>query len=79
MKQLTPLVTILIIAALGGMPAPCAADVVLDWNEVALTQVVAAQQAPPDGARSLALVPVAMFDAPARFRLALADCPPGAR
>jgi hypothetical protein len=45
------------------LPSLCAADVVLDWNEVALARVVAAKQGPPDGARSMAMVHVAMFDA----------------
>jgi hypothetical protein len=44
--------------------APTAfADAILDWNEVALAEVVAAGQAPPDGARTMAMVHVAMFDA----------------
>ena len=43
---------------------PCnAADAVLDWNAVALEQIVAAQPLAPDQARSLAMVHVAMFDA----------------
>jgi len=44
--------------------APLAlADAVLDWNEIGLARVVAARQGPPDGARSLAMMHVAMFDA----------------
>ena len=39
------------------------ADAVLDWNEIALTEVAAAGQLPPDGARTLAMVHVAFFDA----------------
>ena len=39
------------------------ADVVLDWNEVAVARLVAARQLPPDGARALAIMHVAMFDA----------------
>jgi len=39
------------------------ADAVLDWNEVALAQVVAARDLPPDGARGMAMVHVAIFDA----------------
>lgn len=40
-----------------------AADVVLDWNEIALARAMAARQLPPDAARSMAMVHVAMFDA----------------
>jgi hypothetical protein len=39
------------------------ADAVLDWNEVALAEVAASGQLPPDGARTLAMVHVAVFDA----------------
>ena len=37
------------------------ADVVLDWNEVALAAVATSR--PPDGARAMAMMHVAMFDA----------------
>jgi PAP2 superfamily len=39
------------------------ADAVLDWNEIGLTTVVASGQRPPDGARAMAMMHVAMFDA----------------
>jgi hypothetical protein len=39
------------------------ADAVLDWNEAALAEVVASGQLPPDAARSMAMVHVAVFDA----------------
>src|SRR5262245_37367621 len=39
------------------------ADAVLDWNEVALAEVTANGQSPPDGARTMAMVHVAVFDA----------------
>jgi hypothetical protein len=39
------------------------ADVVGDWNDVALAQVEAARQLPPEGARTMAMVHVAIFDA----------------
>src|SRR5690349_21882241 len=39
------------------------ADAVLDWNEIALARVSAARQLPPDAARTMAIVHVAMFDA----------------
>jgi hypothetical protein len=44
--------------------APAAsADVVLDWNEIGLARALAARQLPPDAARSMAIMHVAMFDA----------------
>jgi hypothetical protein len=48
-----------------GVLCTCAAraDAVLDWNEVALAEVAANSQLPPDGARTLAMVHVAVFDA----------------
>jgi hypothetical protein len=47
-----------------GVFAPDAhADAVLDWNDVALAEVTASGQLPPDGARTLAMVHVAVFDA----------------
>jgi hypothetical protein len=39
------------------------ADAVLDWNAVALAEVGASAQLPPDGARTMAMVHVAVFDA----------------
>src|SRR5262245_13667396 len=39
------------------------ADSVLDWNEIALAEVTANGQLPPDGARTMAMVHVAVFDA----------------
>ena len=39
------------------------ADAVLDWNEVAVAEVAASGQLPPDGARTMAMVHVALFDA----------------
>ncbi len=53
----------LLSAAILSLPSVCAADAVLDWNEVALARVVAARQGPPDGARTLAMVHLAMFEA----------------
>jgi len=44
-------------------PALALADVVTDWNEITLARVIAARQLPPDGARTMALVHVAMFEA----------------
>lgn len=46
------------------LQAPSAwADAVLDWNDIGMARVLAARQSPPDGARSLAMMHVAMFDA----------------
>jgi hypothetical protein len=39
------------------------ADPVLEWNEVAIAEVSASGQLPPDGARTMAMVHVAIFDA----------------
>ena len=39
------------------------ADAVTDWNEVAAARVLAARQSPAEGARSMAMMHVAMFDA----------------
>jgi hypothetical protein len=50
-------------AAIVLLPCVCTADVVLDWNEVALARVVAARQGPPDGARTMAMMHLAMFEA----------------
>jgi len=55
--------TLLLAATLLVPGAAAGADVVLDWNEIALAQVVSSGQLPPDGARTMALVHVAMFDA----------------
>src|SRR5262245_49147688 len=50
--------------ALGVLAANGArADAVLDWNEVAIAEVAASGQSPPDGARTMAMVHVAVFDA----------------
>jgi hypothetical protein len=50
-------------AALLIMPATSMADAVLDWNEQGIAAVLTAKQLPPDGARSMAIVHVAMFNA----------------
>jgi hypothetical protein len=62
MKLRHALYVTLIAAALVNCRA-AVADAVLDWNEIGLAQVLATRQAPPDGARSLAMMHVAMFDA----------------
>jgi PAP2 superfamily len=51
-----------LIAALS-VSAAARADVVTDWNDVAVARVVAARQFPPDGARAVAMMHVEMFDA----------------
>lgn len=45
------------------LTAASSADVVMDWHEIAVTQVVAAKQLPPEQSRTMAMVHVAMFDA----------------
>ena len=52
------------LAASALMHAPATfADVVLDWNEIGLSKSMAAKQLPPDAARTMAIMHVAMFDA----------------
>jgi hypothetical protein len=45
------------------LPATSMADAVLDWNEVGVATVLAARQGPPDGARTMAMMHVAVFNA----------------
>jgi len=45
------------------LPAPSRADAVLDWNDIGVAAVAAARQLPPDGARTMAMLHVAMFNA----------------
>src|ERR1700674_204176 len=52
-----------LFAAILLVPCICAADAVLDWNEVTLARLVAARQGPPDGARTMAMTHLAMFEA----------------
>ena len=72
------------VAATCLVPALAAADVVLDWNEIALTTVVAAKQLPPDQSRAMAMVHVAMFESintiDGRYRAAMTQekAPPDA-
>jgi hypothetical protein len=53
----------IVVSALCLLPTAAAADVVTDWNEIALAHVVAARQLPPDQSRTMAMVHAAMFDA----------------
>jgi hypothetical protein len=55
--------TCFVVGATFLLPAVAGADVVIEWNEIALAQVVAAKQLPPDQSRTMAMVHVAMFDA----------------
>ena len=56
--------SILFLVATLFLPAAAArADVVTDWNDVAVARLVAMRQLPPDGARAVAMMHVAMFDA----------------
>lgn len=45
------------------LPGTSGADAVLDWNEHGVAAVLAARQSPPDGARTMAMMHVAMFNA----------------
>lgn len=45
------------------LPAASMADAVLDWNEHGLAAVLAARRSPPEGARAMAMMHVAMFNA----------------
>ena len=47
----------------GILVSPARADVITDWNEVALEAVIAAREAQPTQARSVTMVHVAMFEA----------------
>ena len=51
------------IALLLGLAAPGRADVVLDWNKVALNAIRVDKTAPPKSSRALACVHTAIFDA----------------
>ena len=53
----------LLLAALLLVPASSFADAVLDWNEAAVAAVLAARQSPAEGARTMAMMHVAMFNA----------------
>jgi hypothetical protein len=54
---------IALVAGVAGDPAVAAADVVLDWNVIALKATAAAPFNPPLEARNLAIVHAAIFDA----------------
>ena len=55
--------TVVFSAAMTGQPAVVRADVVLDWNVIALRTTAAAPFNPPLETRNLAIVHAAMFDA----------------
>jgi hypothetical protein len=52
-----------IAAALLLLPATSMGDAILDWNELGVAAVLAARQSPPESARSMAMMHLAMFDA----------------
>lgn len=56
-------VTVLMLASMAGSAAVASADVVLDWNIIALRAAAAAPFNPPLEARNVAIVHVAIFDA----------------
>ena len=45
------------------LPATSMADVILDWNELGVATVLTARQGPPEDARSMAMMHLAMFNA----------------
>src|SRR5262245_15525676 len=45
------------------VPATASADAVLDWNEIGVAAALTARQGAPDGARSMAMMHLAMFNA----------------
>ena len=52
------------VALCGAVLAPAArADAVLDWNDVGIAAVIASRSSPPEGARAMAMMHVAMFEA----------------
>jgi hypothetical protein len=53
----------LLAAAVTALPLAARADAVLDWNEHALAAVLAARLGPPESARAMAIVHLAVFDA----------------
>lgn len=55
--------TLVLAMAASIVPSLSAADVVLDWNDIALARTAEARQMPGDAARIMAMVHVAMFDA----------------
>jgi hypothetical protein len=57
-----PLLFLWLVAVLCAHTAAWA-DVVTDWNEIAVQRLVATRQLPPDGARAMAMMHVSMFDA----------------
>ena len=60
---MTELRSAYLAATLLFLPATSSADAVLDWNELGVAAVLAARQGAPDGARSVAMMHVAMFNA----------------
>ena len=53
----------LLLLSLAVLATPARADVITDWNTVALDAVIAAREAQPAQARSVTMVHVAMFEA----------------
>ncbi|HEY3177508.1 MAG TPA: vanadium-dependent haloperoxidase [Casimicrobiaceae bacterium] len=63
MKLHRSLCVVFAVAATFLLARPALADAVLDWNDFAVTAVLASGQRPPDGARAMAMMHVAIFDA----------------
>jgi len=55
--------TTLAAIAMLAFSASAFGDAVLDWNEIGLNAVLAARQGPPEGARTMAMMHLAVFDA----------------
>ena len=60
-KHSTPLPCLTVWLLL--VSAESRADAVLDWNQLGVSAVLTAQQSPPDGARAMAIMHLAMFNA----------------
>jgi len=56
-------IPVVVFAATLAQASVAFGDVVLDWNEIGLARAMAARQLPPDAARTMAIMHVAMFDA----------------
>ncbi len=62
MKFLSVLTLVAVSLVLGG-PSPASADIVTDWNDVALDAIRANKTAPPIASRTLAILHLAIYDA----------------
>jgi len=58
-----PQLRVAAVAAALSIPMAAVADAVLDWNQAGVAAVLATRQAPPEGARAMAMMHLAQFDA----------------